>query len=131
MVGCDIGGLAPVLLEEDASSLKRFLLAITKDSFCCRCQAALLILRNSLLGSSRVCDDVFDEEPDEVPDEEVKEDDSDESAARQALRRVALRACVITGDAIAIFIDGDGGATGIFVDGIVVSSDDDPDGEDG
>ncbi|GKE95623.1 hypothetical protein Tco_1580478, partial [Tanacetum coccineum] len=28
-------GLAPVLLEEDASSLKRFLPAMAKDTFCC------------------------------------------------------------------------------------------------
>ncbi|GJR10741.1 hypothetical protein Tco_0793393 [Tanacetum coccineum] len=48
-----VGGLAPVLLEEDASSSKRFLPAIARDSFCCRCQAALLSLRNSLSGSSR------------------------------------------------------------------------------
>nr|GEY01713.1 hypothetical protein [Tanacetum cinerariifolium] len=39
-----IGGLAPVLLEEDASALKRFLSAIARDSFCCRRQAALLSL---------------------------------------------------------------------------------------
>ncbi|GJT79127.1 hypothetical protein Tco_1045852 [Tanacetum coccineum] len=40
-----VGGLAPVLLEEDASSSKRFLLAIARDSFCCRCQEILLSLR--------------------------------------------------------------------------------------
>ncbi|GJV35054.1 hypothetical protein Tco_1407531 [Tanacetum coccineum] len=39
--------------EKDASSSKRFLPAIARDSFCCRCHAALLKLRNSLLGSSR------------------------------------------------------------------------------
>ncbi|GKA23279.1 hypothetical protein Tco_0709241 [Tanacetum coccineum] len=39
-----VGGLAPVLLEEDASSSKRFLPAIARESFCCRCQAALLSL---------------------------------------------------------------------------------------
>ncbi|GKE49041.1 hypothetical protein Tco_1480299, partial [Tanacetum coccineum] len=42
-----------VLLEKDASSSKRFLPAMARDSFCCRRQAALLRLRNSLLGSSR------------------------------------------------------------------------------
>ncbi|GKE11400.1 hypothetical protein Tco_1414951 [Tanacetum coccineum] len=45
-----VGGLVPVLLEEDASLSKRFLLAIAKDSFCCRHQAALLSLQNSLPG---------------------------------------------------------------------------------
>ncbi|GKA97773.1 hypothetical protein Tco_0825667 [Tanacetum coccineum] len=48
-----VGGLAPVLLEEDASASKRFLPAIGRDSFCYRRQAALLSLRNSLAGSSR------------------------------------------------------------------------------
>ncbi|GKA58028.1 hypothetical protein Tco_0757216 [Tanacetum coccineum] len=48
-----VGGLAPVLLEEDASASKRFLPAIGRDSFCYRRQAALLSLRNSLSGSSR------------------------------------------------------------------------------
>nr|GEW16127.1 hypothetical protein [Tanacetum cinerariifolium] len=48
-----VGGLVPVLLEEDVSSSKRFLLALAKDSFCCRRQAALLRLWNSLSGSSR------------------------------------------------------------------------------
>ncbi|GKB45879.1 hypothetical protein Tco_0896632 [Tanacetum coccineum] len=48
-----VGGLAPVLSEEDASSSKRFLPDIARDSFCCRCQAALLSLQNSLSGSSR------------------------------------------------------------------------------
>ncbi|GKD47478.1 hypothetical protein Tco_1272123, partial [Tanacetum coccineum] len=43
-----VGSLAPVLLEEDASSSKRFFPTIARDSFCCRCQAALLSLRNSL-----------------------------------------------------------------------------------
>nr|GEZ25424.1 hypothetical protein [Tanacetum cinerariifolium] len=47
-----VGSLAPVLLEEDASTSKRFLPAIVRDSFCCRRQAALLSLRNSLSGSS-------------------------------------------------------------------------------
>nr|GEX72319.1 hypothetical protein [Tanacetum cinerariifolium] len=46
-------GLAPVLLEEDVSSSKRFLPAIAKDSFCCRCQAAFPSLWNSLSGSPR------------------------------------------------------------------------------
>ncbi|GKA76944.1 hypothetical protein Tco_0783405 [Tanacetum coccineum] len=46
-----VGGLAPVLLEVDASSSKRFLLAIARDSLCCKRQAALLSLRNSLSGS--------------------------------------------------------------------------------
>ncbi|GJW74739.1 hypothetical protein Tco_0134109 [Tanacetum coccineum] len=32
----DVGGLAPVLLEEDASASKWFLSAIARDSFCCR-----------------------------------------------------------------------------------------------
>ncbi|GJX96471.1 hypothetical protein Tco_0352269 [Tanacetum coccineum] len=48
-----VGGLAPVLLEEDASATKRFLPAIARDLFCCRRQAALLSLQNSLSGSSR------------------------------------------------------------------------------
>nr|GEV13371.1 retrovirus-related Pol polyprotein from transposon TNT 1-94 [Tanacetum cinerariifolium] len=48
-----VAGLAPVLLEEDASASKRFLLAIARDSFCCRCQEALLSLQNSLSASSR------------------------------------------------------------------------------
>ncbi|GKB38357.1 putative ribonuclease H-like domain-containing protein [Tanacetum coccineum] len=48
-----LGGLVPVLLEEDASSSKRFLPAIARDSFCCRRQAALLSIWNSLSGSSR------------------------------------------------------------------------------
>ncbi|GKB13391.1 hypothetical protein Tco_0847314 [Tanacetum coccineum] len=48
-----IDGLALVSLEEDASSSKRFLLAMAKDSFCCWLQAALLSLWNSLLGSSK------------------------------------------------------------------------------
>nr|GEY53419.1 hypothetical protein [Tanacetum cinerariifolium] len=48
-----IDGLAPVSLEEDASSSKRFLSAITKDSFYCWRQVALLSLGNSLSGSSR------------------------------------------------------------------------------
>ncbi|GJR91300.1 hypothetical protein Tco_0215311 [Tanacetum coccineum] len=48
-----VDGLAPMLLEEDASASKRFLLAIARDSFCYRRQAALLSLRNSLSGSSR------------------------------------------------------------------------------
>ncbi|GJZ79463.1 hypothetical protein Tco_0644300, partial [Tanacetum coccineum] len=48
-----VGGLAPVLLKEDASASKRFLSAIARDSFFCRRQAALLSLWNSLLGSSR------------------------------------------------------------------------------
>ncbi|GJU15756.1 zf-CCHC domain-containing protein [Tanacetum coccineum] len=43
-----VGGLVSVLLEEDASSSKRFLSAMAKDSFCCRSQAALLRLWNSL-----------------------------------------------------------------------------------
>ncbi|GJX96181.1 hypothetical protein Tco_0351979 [Tanacetum coccineum] len=47
-----VGGLVPVLLEEDASSSKRCLPAIARDSFCCRRQAVLLSLRNSLSGSS-------------------------------------------------------------------------------
>ncbi|GJS04619.1 hypothetical protein Tco_0321127 [Tanacetum coccineum] len=53
MVLGGVGGLAPVLLEEDASASKRFLPAIARDSFYCRCQAALLSLQNSLSGSSR------------------------------------------------------------------------------
>ncbi|GKB64322.1 hypothetical protein Tco_0920508 [Tanacetum coccineum] len=47
-----VSGLAPVLLEVDASSSKRFLPAIARDSFCCKWQATLLSLRNSLSGSS-------------------------------------------------------------------------------
>ncbi|GJU04773.1 hypothetical protein Tco_1121203 [Tanacetum coccineum] len=43
-----VSGLVPVLLEDDASSSKRFLPAIARDSFCCRRQAALLSLQNSL-----------------------------------------------------------------------------------
>ncbi|GJX88387.1 hypothetical protein Tco_0340401 [Tanacetum coccineum] len=46
-----VSGLARVLLEEDASSSKRFFLAIARDSFCCRCQVALLSLWNSLSDS--------------------------------------------------------------------------------
>ncbi|GJS12905.1 hypothetical protein Tco_0407377 [Tanacetum coccineum] len=38
MMSRGVGGLVPVLLEEDASSSKRFLPAITRDSFCCRRQ---------------------------------------------------------------------------------------------
>ncbi|GJW89955.1 hypothetical protein Tco_0167508 [Tanacetum coccineum] len=53
MVLGGVGGLAPVLLEEDASASKRFLKAIAKDLFYCRHQAALLSLQNSLSGSSR------------------------------------------------------------------------------
>ncbi|GKB24292.1 hypothetical protein Tco_0863693 [Tanacetum coccineum] len=48
-----VGGLGLVLLDEDASSSKRFLPAIARDSFLCDLKAALLSLRNSLLGSSR------------------------------------------------------------------------------
>ncbi|GKD29363.1 hypothetical protein Tco_1240141, partial [Tanacetum coccineum] len=48
-----VGGLAPVLLEEDASASKRFLPTIARDSFCCRRQAALLSLQNSLSSLSR------------------------------------------------------------------------------
>ncbi|GKA93239.1 hypothetical protein Tco_0815225 [Tanacetum coccineum] len=48
-----VSGLVPVLLEEDASSSKRFLSAMARDSFCCRRQAALLRLQNYLSGSSR------------------------------------------------------------------------------
>ncbi|GJZ21331.1 hypothetical protein Tco_0558370 [Tanacetum coccineum] len=48
-----VGGLALVLLEEDASSSKRFLPAIARDSFCYRWQAALLSLQNSLSSSLR------------------------------------------------------------------------------
>ncbi|GJT60219.1 hypothetical protein Tco_1003752 [Tanacetum coccineum] len=48
-----VGGLTPVLLEEDGSASKRFLSAIARDVFCYGCQAALLSLRNSLSGSSR------------------------------------------------------------------------------
>ncbi|GKA26754.1 hypothetical protein Tco_0712863 [Tanacetum coccineum] len=48
-----VGGLVPVLLEEDASSSKRFLPAMARDSFCYRRQAALLRLQNSLSGLSR------------------------------------------------------------------------------
>ncbi|GJZ46464.1 hypothetical protein Tco_0594060 [Tanacetum coccineum] len=47
------GSLVPVLLEEDASSSKRFLPAIARDSFCYRCQTALLSFQNSLSGSLR------------------------------------------------------------------------------
>ncbi|GJR08253.1 hypothetical protein Tco_0790905 [Tanacetum coccineum] len=43
-----VGGLVLVLLEEDASSSKWFLPAMARDSFCCRHQAALLRLWNSL-----------------------------------------------------------------------------------
>ncbi|GJW07557.1 hypothetical protein Tco_1569980 [Tanacetum coccineum] len=49
-----VGGLALVLLEEDASASKRFLPAIARDSFCCKRQTALLSLWNSLSGSSWV-----------------------------------------------------------------------------
>ncbi|GKD06750.1 hypothetical protein Tco_1181724 [Tanacetum coccineum] len=48
-----VGGLVPVLLEEDASSSKRFLPAMARDSFCCRRRAALLSFRDFLSGSSR------------------------------------------------------------------------------
>ncbi|GJU17145.1 hypothetical protein Tco_1145111 [Tanacetum coccineum] len=48
-----VSDLAPVLLEKDASTTKRFLPAIARDSFCCRRQAALLYIWNSLSGSSR------------------------------------------------------------------------------
>nr|GEV22907.1 putative reverse transcriptase domain-containing protein [Tanacetum cinerariifolium] len=48
-----VSDLVPVLLEEDASLSKTFLPAMARDSFCCRRQAALLCIRNSLLGSSR------------------------------------------------------------------------------
>ncbi|GKB50151.1 hypothetical protein Tco_0900904 [Tanacetum coccineum] len=51
--GRGVGGLVPVLLEDDASLSKRFLPAIARDSFCCRRQAALLSLRNFLSGLSR------------------------------------------------------------------------------
>ncbi|GJW23198.1 putative reverse transcriptase domain-containing protein [Tanacetum coccineum] len=58
-VSACVGGLAPVLLEVDASSSKRFLQAIARDSFCCKRQAALLCLRNSLSESSRsACESV-------------------------------------------------------------------------
>nr|GEZ24130.1 hypothetical protein [Tanacetum cinerariifolium] len=43
-----VDGLAQMSLEEDASSSKRFVLAMAKDSFCCWRQAALLSLQNSL-----------------------------------------------------------------------------------
>nr|GEX67926.1 hypothetical protein [Tanacetum cinerariifolium] len=49
----EINGLVPVLLEEDASSLKRFLPAMANDLFCRWRQATLLSLQNSLSGSSR------------------------------------------------------------------------------
>ncbi|GJU92869.1 hypothetical protein Tco_1317625 [Tanacetum coccineum] len=39
-----VDGLAPRSLEENASSSKRFLLDIAKDSFCCWRQAAVLSL---------------------------------------------------------------------------------------
>ncbi|GJV40813.1 hypothetical protein Tco_1419253 [Tanacetum coccineum] len=42
-----VGGLVPVLLEEDASSSKRFLPAMARDLFCYRRQAAFLRLQNS------------------------------------------------------------------------------------
>ncbi|GJS78378.1 ribonuclease H-like domain-containing protein [Tanacetum coccineum] len=42
-----VGSLVPVLLEEDASSSKRFLPAMARDSFCFRRQAALPRLQNS------------------------------------------------------------------------------------
>ncbi|GJY33202.1 hypothetical protein Tco_0417671 [Tanacetum coccineum] len=48
-----VGGLVLVLLEDDSSSSKRFLLAMARDFFCYRCQAALLRLQNSLSVSSR------------------------------------------------------------------------------
>nr|GEV98497.1 hypothetical protein [Tanacetum cinerariifolium] len=48
-----VDGFVSVLLEEDASSSKRFLPTMARDSFCCRRQAALLRLQNSLSGSSR------------------------------------------------------------------------------
>ncbi|GJZ47497.1 hypothetical protein Tco_0601329 [Tanacetum coccineum] len=50
-VSACVGGLALVLLEVDASSSKRFLQAIARDSFYCKRQAALLSLQNYLLGS--------------------------------------------------------------------------------
>ncbi|GKD53963.1 hypothetical protein Tco_1287350 [Tanacetum coccineum] len=49
----EINGLVLVLLEEDASSSKRFLPAMANDSFCCWRQEAILSLQNSLSGSSR------------------------------------------------------------------------------
>ncbi|GKE19671.1 hypothetical protein Tco_1427248 [Tanacetum coccineum] len=39
-----VDGLASVLVEDDASSLKRFLPVMDKDSFCCWRQTALLRL---------------------------------------------------------------------------------------
>nr|GEV06516.1 hypothetical protein [Tanacetum cinerariifolium] len=50
-----VGGLVPMLLEEDDSSSKRFLPAIARDSFCCRCQADFLSLQNSLSGVEGFC----------------------------------------------------------------------------
>ena len=47
-----ISGLAPALLDKDASSSKRFLPAMVSDSFFCWSQAAFLSLRNSLSSSS-------------------------------------------------------------------------------
>nr|GEV92410.1 hypothetical protein [Tanacetum cinerariifolium] len=49
----EVGGLVSALLEEDASSSKRFLPAMDRDSFRCICQASFLRLLNSLSGSSR------------------------------------------------------------------------------
>ncbi|GKA43798.1 hypothetical protein Tco_0736522 [Tanacetum coccineum] len=48
-----VDGLASALVEDDASSSKRFLSAMDKDSFCCWRKAPLLRLRNSLSGLSR------------------------------------------------------------------------------
>nr|GEU87588.1 hypothetical protein [Tanacetum cinerariifolium] len=48
-----VGDLVSALLEEHASSSKRFLPAMARDSFRCICQAAFLHLLNSLSGSSR------------------------------------------------------------------------------
>ncbi|GJY49629.1 hypothetical protein Tco_0439585 [Tanacetum coccineum] len=48
-----IDGLAPVSLDEDVSSSKRFLPAMAKDPFGCWRQAAFRSLWNSLSGSSR------------------------------------------------------------------------------
>ncbi|GKC88192.1 hypothetical protein Tco_1148841 [Tanacetum coccineum] len=57
LAGCrvlrGVGGLVLVLLEEDASSSKRFLSAMAKDLFFCKSHAALLRLWNSLLEGNR------------------------------------------------------------------------------
>ncbi|GJZ97447.1 hypothetical protein Tco_0669900 [Tanacetum coccineum] len=110
---------------------------------------------------SKACDVESDEEPDEVPNDDVSDESVSRWALRRAaLRagiitgrnpnvlflavvRIRLRTtgeAVMTGvsvsqasGAVAIYVDGAGGigVTGTSVDGVVVSGDDDPDGDDG